>query len=418
MPHRPHHQPHRLGRVRDTLGFVRLIRQQPLGRLVGDTFHAEHQLAPPHIADQRQVAQRTHPRLKVPSDPGGIAQKVLAFHDLDVLQARRTRHRMPRIGEPGCEPPGAVAGHRLPHPVRNDQRAQGHIARGQPLGGADHVRLDAELRKAGEPVPQPPKGRHHLIGDEQDVMALTHLPHPAQITLWRDDHPARGLDRLGNEAADAVRPHPRDQRLELRHQSVAERRLGHALGAAVGVRHRQVMDPRLLVAELRHPVAGALAHRLRKVGRAVIAVIPRHDVGLLRAPHAGLVIGNRPHRRIHRRRSARREHHPVQVTRREVRQFGRQARGRVVGHVDKSVRKRQPFRLIGNRLRHFLPAQPDIGAPKPAHRIEIPPPVGIPQMAPLTARDHQRTFALKRAKVRPGVQRMRSVHLPQIGGRG
>ena len=94
MAQGPHHQPKAFGIVRDAFALIRLIRQQRLGRLIGHRFNAHHQLAAAHVAHQGQVRQARQTRLEIGPDPGGIAQKILALHDLDVLQRRRAGDRI------------------------------------------------------------------------------------------------------------------------------------------------------------------------------------------------------------------------------------------------------------------------------------------------------------------------------------
>ncbi|EKD59713.1 MAG: hypothetical protein ACD_54C01180G0006 [uncultured bacterium] len=145
------------------------------------------------------------------------------------------------------------------------------------------------------------EGCHHLIGDEQDVVALADLPHAAQIALWWDDDAARGLNRFGNEAADAVGPNAGDQGFEFGDQVIAELRLALPIRAAVRVGAGQVVNAVGLVAEFFNPVAVPFADRLGQVGRAVIGILACDDVGLVRVATGVVIVADHPHCGIHRR---------------------------------------------------------------------------------------------------------------------
>ena len=109
--------------------------------------------------------------------------------------------------------------------------------------------------------------------------------------------------------------------------------------------------------------------------------------------------------------------HPVQIPRRQLRQFRGQPRGGAIGHIDKAVGEGQPLHLIGNRFGHVAAAQADIGAPHAADGIKVAAAFDIPQPAALAPIHHQRALVFERAKVRPGVQMVRPVHVTQgIGG--
>ena len=114
------------------------------------------------------------------------------------------------------------------------------------------------------------------------------------------------------------------------------------------------MDAVGLVAEFLDPVAGALADRLRQIGRPVIAVIARHNVGLARMTGRVLIIADHPHGRINRGRSARGKVHAVQIARGKFGKFGRKPGRGIIGHVDKGVGKGQLFDLFGDGRGHFL----------------------------------------------------------------
>ena len=120
--------------------------------------------------------------------------------------------------------------------------------------------------------------RHHLVGNEQDVVLLAEVAHALEVSRWRRHHAARRLDRLGNEAGNGVGAQFGDLVLELLDQLVSELGLRHALALAVIIRRGQVVDEAGQVLELFLPVAIAQAHGCGQHGRAMIGIVPRDDV--------------------------------------------------------------------------------------------------------------------------------------------
>ena len=211
-----------------------------------------------------------------------------------------------------------------------------------------------------------------------------------------------------------VGPHAGDQRLEFGDQIIGELRHALVRRAAVDIWARQVPDSVTLVAELVHPVARPLAHRLRQIGGPVIGIVPRHDPGLGGVAADMVIKRHHAQGRIHRGRSAGCEMHPVQISRGQFGQFARQNGRHVRCHIDEIIGIGQSFGLIANGLRHFLAAKANIGAPHPTNRIQVFAPLGIPQMHPFPARDDQRPLVFKRSEIGPGVQRMGTVQFPGV----
>ena len=61
---------------------------------VGDVLDAHHEVAAPHVADDRQVEQAGEPLLKEGADLAHVVADVLLLDDLDVLEARGAADRM------------------------------------------------------------------------------------------------------------------------------------------------------------------------------------------------------------------------------------------------------------------------------------------------------------------------------------
>src|SRR3546814_1522652 len=92
----------------------------------------------------------------------------LLLDDLDVLQCGGAANRMAGIGVAVVEQQirrrlGAQA---LQQAVGDEAGAERQVAGSEPLGTADHVRLEAEHVLAGEPLPEASEGGDHTVGDE------------------------------------------------------------------------------------------------------------------------------------------------------------------------------------------------------------------------------------------------------------
>ena len=134
---------------------------------------------------------------------------------------------------------------------------------------------------AAEPFAGAPEAADHLVGDQQDVMLAADALDLRPIGRGRDDHAAGALDRLGDEGGDLVRADLLDRALELARRPQAEF-LGRRVAAlAIPIGLRDMDDARDRQAALRmhrlHAAERGAAH-----GRAVIAVLARHDDGFSR----------------------------------------------------------------------------------------------------------------------------------------
>ncbi|MNJ36516.1 hypothetical protein D3C77_313070 [compost metagenome] len=191
MHDRAHQQPLGLGAPVDALANVHRVGEQRLAAFVGDEFDTGHQFHAAHIANQWQVAQALQTLLQIATDILDVVQQVFPLDDLDVLQRRGAADRVAAVGEAVGETPAlARLGDHLPDPVGKDTGAQRQVGRGQALGGGDDVRLHAKQFFTGEEGAQAAKRGHHLVGHEENVVGLAHLPHAQEVVLGRDDHAA------------------------------------------------------------------------------------------------------------------------------------------------------------------------------------------------------------------------------------
>src|SRR5207248_5158545 len=97
MGDRAHQHAPPLARFGDALADTDLGRKQLLCLFVGNILDAQHEMTAAHIPDDRQIDQLLEPALEVWPDLADMAADVLAFHDLDILESRRTAHGMAGI---------------------------------------------------------------------------------------------------------------------------------------------------------------------------------------------------------------------------------------------------------------------------------------------------------------------------------
>ena len=125
----------------------------------------------------------------------------------------------------------------------------------------------------GEPRARPAEARHHLIGDEQHVVAIADLADALKVAVGRR-HATHGRadDRLGDEASHVLGPVPADHPLELVGAAQAAR---GAISAAIGIRRRDlghVVDHRRVLA----PPTGVAAEA-RRPKRHPMEALPARD---------------------------------------------------------------------------------------------------------------------------------------------
>ena len=147
-----------------------------------------------------------------------------AFEQVEIGQRHRTADRMAGVGQPVAEHGvGMVRLAQVVHqPGRDDHAAEREIARGDALGEGDDVGLDAEDITRSEDLAEPPERRDDLVGDVENVVVAADLGDALQVAVRRHDDPARGLDRLADEGADALRADPRHLLPELVDEKVGE----------------------------------------------------------------------------------------------------------------------------------------------------------------------------------------------------
>ena len=119
-----------------------------------------------------------------------------------------------------CENIDVAVEERLHHAVGRDHGADRGVRGGEPLRAGDEVGPDV-VALGAEPVADAAEGGDHLVGREQDVVAVADLAHALQVALRRREGAARVLHRLHVHEADRLGAHGDDRLLELVEQERA-----------------------------------------------------------------------------------------------------------------------------------------------------------------------------------------------------
>ena len=133
------------------------------------------------------------------------------------------------------------------------------------------------------------KAGDHLVGDQQDVVAVQHLLDRGPVALGRRHDAAGAKHRFADEGRDGVGPFAFDQRLQLGHAMGDEIRLDLVnVGAAIVIGRLGMQDLRqrqveLLVKQFKP------GQRSGHQARAVIAAPARDDL-LLLGPSKDVVV--------------------------------------------------------------------------------------------------------------------------------
>ena len=270
------------------------------------------------------------------------------------------------VGEQHILLPGAR--NRCQHAVRNQACPQRQVAGGEPLGAGDQVRLDSEHVLGREPVAEAAESGDDLVGDVEHVVGAAHLQAALLVLGWRNDHPARGEHRLGDERTDPVWSDLGDGALQVRDLRAAPRIEAHPFGSQRRIDVGQ--EVRALDFDVKPAPAAFLAgDRGGQVCRAVICLLPRNHDLLVRPPQPVVVEVHETQRGIDRGRSAGGEEHGVQVAGGQVGELLRKQRARLARRVPGRV-VGEPHHLVGDGIRHVPAAVADLRAPHSAGPVD------------------------------------------------
>ena len=183
------------------------IAREAVARAARSALDAADQADAARVADDRDAARSACRRsLKWGAIARTCSSSPSSSMIADVLQRRGAADRVAGIGVAVGEQDVLVilAGDLGHQPVGDQAGAERQVARGQALGAGDDVGLDAEHVLGREPVAEPAEGGDHLVGDVEHVVAAADLEAALMVARGRDDHAARGQDRLGDEGGDPV----------------------------------------------------------------------------------------------------------------------------------------------------------------------------------------------------------------------
>ncbi len=183
---------HRRGRVGSFGGFIR------------DDLHTTYQAEPAHIADEWEFAQRLQACKQARSQFTRALWVILFFHDLEILQSHRARHRMTRIGI-SMHVRFAVRGrfHRLANSIGDLDTAELGISARDGFCERKNIRLHIPMLER-EPFACAPKARDDLVRDEEHFVFVADLSDEREVIVGWNDHASDTHDRLGDESGDSV----------------------------------------------------------------------------------------------------------------------------------------------------------------------------------------------------------------------
>ena len=275
---------------------------------------------------------------------------------------------------------------RLHDRVAGDHRADRGVRRGEPLGGDDEIGPDVVALRA-EPGAEAAVGADHLVGAQQDAVAVTDLADALPVSGRRGVRAARVLHRLHDHHRHCLGTRAENRLLEIRQQEAGELLLGLLRRTVVAVRVPdvdRVRDERLE----RSLQSGDAVDRERSHRRSVVGDPARDRLPAPLAACRVVLAGELP-RRLDRLGAAGDEEHPVEIARCEAGDLCRQLDGAGMGVRPVDV-ERQLSHLRRGRLAHLLAeAVADLDAEEPGERVEIPLAVKILEIAAVPAHDHR-----------------------------
>ena len=267
---------------------------------------------------------------------------------------------------------------------RRDRR-QRRVAAGDPLPqrhdvGRDAVRLDRPPRAGAAHTHQ------HLVGDEQDVVAVADLPHAAEV-LGTRRRPARGraADRLGDERGHVLGAEPGDGLFQHIAAADGTRRTLTAAFTAIGIRGRDAVHVDEPGAE-HCLVRFACGCGQGEQGAAVVAGAEGDDAVLVGAAALDPVLARQFQRGLDRLRPTTEEVQPGQVARERLGQLVREILDRAVGEHRAREIAILPA-LLGDRIGDLGVRVADVGDVRAADGIEVALAALVDEPAPLAAHD-------------------------------
>ena len=135
---------------------------------------AEEAEATPDVADDGVLVHGLQLVEEVLAEAGGIADKVLTLHDLEVGEAGGAGGRVAAEGDEVPEGGGLVADEGVGDILARDGSADGQVAAGEGFGDGEDVGLDAPVLRR-EPLAGAAEAGDDLIADEEDAVPVADL---------------------------------------------------------------------------------------------------------------------------------------------------------------------------------------------------------------------------------------------------
>jgi hypothetical protein len=167
---------------------------------------------------------------------------VLALHDLEVLERDGARDGMPAERDP-VRVHRRLVGKRVVDRVGDEDGADRGVRRREALGAGDQVGANVVLA-APEPVAKPAEAGDHLVGAEQDPVAVADRAHTLEVARGRRERAAGVLHRLEDDHGDGLGTGLHDRLVEIVEEHRRELLLGLAGRPVVAIRVAHVDDVR------------------------------------------------------------------------------------------------------------------------------------------------------------------------------
>ena len=249
----------------------------------------------------------------------------------------------------------------------------------------------------GEPLPCSAESGHHLVGNQQDAVAVADITQPLHVAIWRNQDPVGADDRLNDDRCNSLWSFEANDLLSLG-KDLSD---GAWLGSTVLVEVWDAEDARH--AGLCKPATRVARGAQRSRGTTVIRAIACRDLvpTCVKARDAEGVLD--------RFGTAVGEEEGVNIARADLGEFRAESGTRLRRH--EWVRVGQGGRLIGDRLQHSLVAVANVGAHQLAIEVEELLLFGGPEPGALGACDWDRVRCSLRGPLGDGVPLGEGDHL-------
>ena len=208
----------------------------------------------------------------------------------------------------------------------------------------------------GEPLPCSAESGHHLVGNQQDAVAVADITQPLHVAIWRNQDPVGADDRLNDDRGNGLWSFEANDLLSLGKDLGDGAWLGSTVLVEVwdaeDARHAGLCKPATRVARGAQRSRGAAVIRAIACGDLVSACVEARDAeGVLDRFGAAV-----------------RKEEGVDIARADLGELLPEAGARLCCHERICVG--ESCRLIGDRLQDALIAMADVGAHQLAIEVE------------------------------------------------